>query len=94
MAQQIAPLQLGLFDRIETPFEPTPVALAAAMLSAADPLAGIEDSAAPSTGALPAAEFKAIYDLPTEDKVAWAKKAISRVFEMGHPVAVASRIAP
>ena len=89
MAHENAPQQLSLLDLFEASSEPTPVAVATAMLSAADPMAGVAASAAPSAGTLPSAEFKAVYDLPTEDKVAWAKEAIARVFEVGHPVAVA-----
>ncbi len=89
MALEYAPQQLSLLDLFEAPSEPTPVAIAAATLSAADPLAGVGASAAPSAATLASAEFKAVYDLSTEDKVARAKEAIARVFEMGHPVAVA-----
>ena len=40
MALEYAPQQLSLLDLFEAPSEPTPVAIAAATLSAADPLAG------------------------------------------------------
>lgn len=58
----------------------------ATALAAADPLAALDGEPAVQAGSVDA---DAVYALSTAEKVARAKEAIGRVFEMGHPVAVA-----
>ncbi|MFK4706123.1 DNA sulfur modification protein DndC [Roseateles asaccharophilus] len=85
--------QLNFFDLLDAPAAAAPVAVAVQVaLAANDPLAAVHEPAASLV--LPGdedfeAQFLAVYNLSTEDKVARSRAAIHRVFDAGHPIVIA-----
>jgi DNA sulfur modification protein DndC len=77
--------QLGLFEAIGAAHFMMPDS-SAAHLAALDQMSTLAPAANDPDAALARAEFKRVYDLSTENKVARAKAAIGRVFDLGHPV--------